>query len=122
MDLRRSWPAIGLVVLLVLDLVLVVWALWPSPRAGSAVPEVTVTATASSTTSAGPSTDASSGSGDAPSAPRPLTRLLVAVADDVLWAVDVGSCADPGRVHVTGDRARSWTSRAAEGSVTRVRP
>ena len=30
MDLRRAWPAIGLAALLVLDLALVVWALWPS--------------------------------------------------------------------------------------------
>lgn len=128
MDLRRSWPTIGLLALLLLDLVLVVWAVWPSPRPTSAstspvTASVTASASASPSRSTSPSPTATTGSApDAVPTPRPLARLVVPVGDDVVWAVDVGACAEPGSVHVSADRGKSWTTHEAEGSVTRVRP
>lgn len=114
MDLRRALPAIGLVVLLVLDLVLVVWALWPStPVASPPTPSPTPTTSSSAT--------ASPASGAAVS-PEPLTRLVVAAGKSAVWAVDVGSCAEPGVVHVSDDGGKSWKTNPAPGSVTRVRP
>ena len=118
MDLRRAWPTLGLVVLLVLDLVLVLWALWPSsPAAPARTPSRTATATPTAT----PTASASSGAAAA-ATPRPLTRLVVAVGRNAVWAVDVGTCAEPGAVHVSDDRGRTWASHSAPGSVTRVRP
>ena len=126
MDLRRSWPTLGLALLLVLDLVLVVWAVWPtppnSPAAGGG-PAAAATSTASPGVSDSPSAGASAKpSPDAVASPRPLTRLVVAVGETAVWSADVGTCARPGTVHVSDDRGRSWTTRRAEGSVTRIRP
>ncbi len=114
MDLRRAWPAIGLVVLLVIDVVLVTWALWPPPPVS--IPP-TPAPTPSTTASASPSPAA-----DAGDSPRPLTRLVVAAGKNAVWAVDVGTCAEPGAVHVSANRGKSWATRPAPGSVTRVRP
>lgn len=123
MDLRRSWPTLGLVALLVLDLVLVVWAVWPTSRPAVATPTPGASATASPSGSATPSASETAADGtDAVPAPRPLTRLVVPVGADVVWAVDVGSCAKPGTVHVSDDRGKTWQSHRAQGSVTRVRP
>ena len=122
MDLRRAWPTIGLAVLLVLDLVLVVWALWPSSPPSSS-PVVTVTAAASPTPTTSPSGSPSpKATTDAAATPRPLARLVVPVGRNAVWAADAGTCAKPGRVHVSDDRAKTWTSNAADGSVTRIRP
>jgi hypothetical protein len=55
-------------------------------------------------------------------APRPLARLVVPVGKNAVWAADAGSCAKPGRVHVSDDLAKTWTTHPAGGSVTRVRP
>lgn len=123
MDLRRTWPTIGLAVLLVLDLVLVVWALWPSsPTPAAADLAVTSTATASSTASPTSSSTPSSAVTSADVTPRPLTRLVVPVGRNAVWAADAGTCKAPGRVHVSDDRGKSWATHAAAGSVTRVRP
>lgn len=121
MDLRRSWPTLGLVVLLVLDLVLVVWALWPSSRtAASTAPLVTATASLTPSSSASPSATASSAAD--PVRPSPLTRLVVPVGRSAVWAVDAGTCKAPGAVHVSDDGGKTWSSHPAAGSVTRVRP
>src|SRR6478609_9409298 len=122
MDLRRAWATIGLAALLVLDLVLVGWALWPS--SGSAAAAVaSVTATASPSPTASPSGGASAATDpDAVATPRPLTRLVVPVGKNAVWAADAGTCAKPGTVHVSDDRAKTWTTHPADGSVTRIRP
>jgi hypothetical protein len=122
MDLRRSLPVIGLMLLLVLDLVLVVWALWPSPRAASALPQVTVTASVPPSSSGRPSSGVTEGSKPDAYAPRPLTRLVVPVGKDAVWTADVGTCAEPGTIHVSDDRGETWSTHTAEGSVTRLRP
>jgi hypothetical protein len=46
----------------------------------------------------------------------------VAVGKKALWAADVGTCKDPGTVHVSGDSGKTWSTHDAEGSVTRIRP
>lgn len=132
MDLRRSLPTLGLVALLVVDLALVVWALWPSssPRS-TAAPSSTASfsGTAASAGSPGaaasgsprPSASASAGAEGAVRA-VPLTRLVAAVDARVAWLADAGTCEDPGAVHVTTDGGRAFSTAAAPGSVTRVRP
>jgi hypothetical protein len=123
MDLRRTWPTIGLAVLLVLDLVLVVWALWPSaPGSAALAPGSTVTSTAGPTSSASPTSSVTKTPGGAPALLRPLTRLVVPVGKNALWTADVGTCKEPGEVHVSDDRAKTWTAQPAAGSVTRIRP
>ena len=76
MDLRRAWPTIGLAVLLVLDLVLVVWALWPSSQRLAAWPPrhggVDGRPATSARLSPEPDVDARRG---CRIPPRPLTRL-----------------------------------------------
>jgi hypothetical protein len=121
MDLRRAWPTIGLAILLALDLGLVVWAVWPSAPA-TASSQVTASSAASAPSDS-PSTGASAGpTTDAAAAPRPLTRLVVPVGKKAVWAADVGTCKEPGSVHVSDDGGVTWTTRRADGSVTRVRP
>jgi len=123
MDLRRSWPTIGLVALLVLDLFLVGWALWPtSPGATAGAVTARVTAPASPTATGTPSGGDTTTTGADAVTPRPLTRLVVPVGGTAVWAADVGTCAKPGRVYLSDDRGATWTSHAARGSVTRVRP
>jgi hypothetical protein len=123
MDLRRTWPTIGLAVLLVLDLVLVVWALWPSaPGSAALAPGSTVTSTAGPTSSASPTSSVTKTPGGDPALPRPLTRLVVPVGKNALWTADVGTCKQPGELHVSDDRAKTWTTQPAAGSITRIRP
>lgn len=114
MDVRRSLPTLGLVALLLLDLVLVVWAVWPKelPRSPSAA------------TSSVPSASPSPSPSPTPTAAVravPLTRLVAGVDAEVAWLADAGSCTDPGRIHITSDGGAEFASVDAPGSVTRVR-
>lgn len=121
MDLRRALPTIGLVTLLVLDLVLVVWALWPSGRNAPAAASSPPSASSSST--AGPSASpGASATGSARTDPTPLDRVLVAVNDRTAWLATTGTCEEPGAVQVTTDAGATWTASDAPGAVTRLRP
>ncbi|HET6968517.1 MAG TPA: hypothetical protein VFI44_09580 [Ornithinibacter sp.] len=124
MDLRRALPTIGLVTLLVLDLVLVIWALWPSGRnAPAAATSVSPQASASVTPSPSPSASASPSPSATPAAgPTPVRRVLVAVDDRTAWLATTGSCAKPGTLQVTTDAGATWAASAAPGAVTRLRP
>lgn len=138
MDRRRLLPAVGLGILLVVDLVLVVGALWPTsvttaPTSTDAVASVSApaspstaarsTASPSSTASATPSPTASPSTSATPlPGPSPLTRLVVGLGDQAVWAADGGSCDAAGSVHVSTDGGRTWWSRKAPGSVTGLRP
>lgn len=124
MDLRRALPTIGLVTLLVLDLVLVIWALWPSGRnAPTAATSASPTASASATGSPSPSPSPSaSPSATAAAGPTPVKRVLVAVDDRTAWLATTGTCAEPGTVQVTTDAGATWSASAAPGAVTRLRP
>ena len=122
MDLRRALPTIGLVTLLVLDLVLVVWALWPSGTsapAASAGPAPSASPSASAAPSASPTASATTG---AASAPTPVERVLAAVDDRTAWLATTGTCENPGTVQVTTDTGATWTGSDAPGAVTRLRP
>jgi hypothetical protein len=123
MHLPRAWPTIGLATLLALDLVLVVWAVWPTApaSASSLVTTAAVPSTVPSTPS--PAADRSPApTTDAVATPRPLTRLVVPVGKNVVWAADTGTCTAPGTVHVSDDRGGTWTTHRTDGSVTRIRP
>ncbi|WP_392544724.1 WD40/YVTN/BNR-like repeat-containing protein [Oryzobacter telluris] len=121
MDLRRSLPTIGLVALLLLDLGLVVWALWPagttaaSPSPSAGRPSTSVSSSASPSPSA-------SASAEPPAAARPLSRVVSAASAQVVWAAGTGSCDEPGKVHVSRDGGKTWRSQDAPGAVTRIRP
>ncbi|MFQ6171915.1 hypothetical protein ACK8HX_09935 [Oryzobacter sp. R7] len=126
MDLRRSLPTLGLVALLVVDLALVVWALWPSstPRSAAAPSSTSSFSGSASPTGSGspsPSPSPSDGEGEAVPA-APLTRLVAGVDARVAWLADAGTCEDAGAVHVTTDGGQGFSTAAAPGSVTRVRP
>lgn len=131
MDLRRSWLTWGLVALLAVDVALVSWALWPAP-VPSAAP-VSASAGSFSQTPADDATPSPSGSGPGSPAPSstasptaddaaPITRMVAVATDRVVWLAESGTCARPGRVHVTRDAGRRWSTEAAPGAVTRLRP
>jgi hypothetical protein len=125
MELRRVAPVVGLGALLVVDGVLIAWALRPAPaEVAQAVP------TAGSVASPGVSTPepTPSGSASATATPgpadlevAPLTRVVSAVGEDVVWVADSGTCRSPGTIWVTADGGASWTRQEAPGQVLRVR-
>lgn len=134
LDRSRLVPMLGLGILLVVDLVLVVWALWPTalPANATGADAVTTAATAgspsdsgSATATASPSASPSVSPPASPAAlfePKPLTRLVVALGGQSVWAADAGTCDTPGTVHVSKDGGRTWSSNPTPGSLTRLRP
>ena len=124
MELRRVAPVVGLGALLVVDAALITWALRPAPA------EVAEAASGRASASPGASSDASTPAGRASASPSPdpadvevvpLTRVVAAAGDDVVWVADSGTCRKPGTVWVSGDRGASWTVEDAPGQVLRVR-
>lgn len=124
MELRRVAPVVGLGALLVVDAALITWALRPAPA------EVAEAASGRASASPGASSDASTPAGGASASPSPdpadvevvpLTRVVAAAGDDVVWVADSGTCRKPGTVWVSGDRGASWTVEDAPGQVLRVR-
>ncbi len=118
-------PAVALGALLVVDAVLISWALRPAPA--EVVDAVVSTRSPTpSATSGSPSPSATAPSpSPSPSAPslevRPLTRLVAASGSRAAWVADTGSCDKPGRIRVTTDGGASWSTRAAPAEVLRVR-
>ena len=119
MDLRRALPAIGLVTLLALDLVLVVWALWPS---GSPVSSASAKPSSSASSSSGPAASPSPSASEAPTGPTPVSRVLAAVDARTAWLATTGTCEEPGGLQVTSNTGASWTASEIPGAVTRIRP
>lgn len=120
MESRKAVTVLGLAALLVLDIVLIAWALWPSSPStatDSAMPPTTPSPSATTPDDVDPS-----GETEAPVGPAPLSRLVAATGPTTAWLVDVGSCDDPGRVHVTVTGGSDWSTQPAPGSVTRIRP
>lgn len=121
MELRRSTVAVGLVALVLLDVALIVWALWPSTPAGATRSTASVTPS-----SAPPSTEGAATAQPTPTAPgaspAPLARLVSGVDATTAWLVDGGECGRPGSLHVTLDAGAQWQTQPALGSVTRIRP
>ena len=124
MDLRRALPTIAIVTLLVLDAVLVIWALWPASSPTTApVSSGTTDATASASPDASGSPSPSPSASASPDAgPRPLERDLVGVDARSAWVATTGTCEEPGPVHVTTDAGATWRERESPGAVTRIRP
>ncbi len=124
MELRRVAPVVGLGALLVLDAVLITWALRPVPaEVAGAVSSGT---SAPSAASGAASTPAGRGSASPSPSPAdvevvPLTRVVAAAGDDAVWVADSGTCRRPGTVWVSSDRGDSWTVEEAPGQVLRVR-
>lgn len=122
MELRSWTVAVGLVALVLLDIGLVAWALWPSPATSPTQP------TTVAVTPTGPSTADSASATAAPTPPvsadslAPLVRFVAAVDPTTAWLVDGGECGQPGRLHVTLDGGAEWATESAQGSITRLRP
>jgi hypothetical protein len=123
MDPRRTVALWGLLALLVLDVALIAWAVWPAPAVSGG-------ATQSQPIAPTPSDPPDVGKGDAetpsPTIPNgesePLRRLVAATSSTTAWLADAGSCGQAGQVHVTDSGGVDWTTEEAPGSVTRVRP
>jgi hypothetical protein len=126
MDLSRRVTAPGLGILLVVDLVLVVWALWPTSVQGTATgaDAVTTASAAGSPSASGTATTTATPSASplAMREPKPLSRLVAAVGGQSVWAADTGTCDTPGTVHVSKDGGRTWSTTVTPGSVVRLRP
>ncbi|MBT9257612.1 hypothetical protein KMZ32_18410 [Phycicoccus sp. MAQZ13P-2] len=125
---RRSLLTAGLVAFLVVDLVLVVLALRsvagpasgaPAPSGGSVSRTTEPSQTSTRRPTPSPSTETSE---TARPAVAPAMRLIAGVDDTVVWALDVGGCGDPSAVHVSTDGGRRWSTEAAPGGLTRLRP
>jgi len=121
---ERRWVTFGILALLVVDLVLIVAAVWPT--AAPALPPVASSPSASASPSSSPSASTSPSPSPSPSptplAAVPLTRLVAGVDGRNAWAVDTGSCNATGTVFLTTDGGVTWTSEPAPGYVIRLRP
>ena len=129
MELRRVAPVVGLGALLLVDAVLIGWALRPGPaEVADAVTGVSVASPRGIATSPTPTASRSASPSASPSpSPAavsvvPLTRTVAAVGRSIAWVADVGTCTKPGQVRVTSDRGASWSSDAAPAQVLRIRP
>ncbi len=125
MELRRAAPVVGLGALLVVDGVLIAWALRPAP---AQVAEAVSTAGSVASPDASTPSPTPSGSASASASPGPadlevvpLTRVVSAVGEDVVWVADSGTCRSPGTMWVTADGGASWTTQDAPGQVLRLR-
>ncbi|GGL29591.1 hypothetical protein H9L10_02200 [Phycicoccus endophyticus] len=121
---RRALATAGLAAFVVLDLVLVVLAVRSTalsvPSGAASSPAPTSAAPATTPASPGPSTSEPT---QAPAeTAEPARRTVAAAGSESVWALDVGRCGQPGRVHVSTDGGASWASHDAPGAVTRVRP
>ena len=119
MELRGALPGIGLAVLLVADAGLVAWALRTPPA--PAPHRIATSATASPTSSPSPSASVTAAE-KASAAAVPLTRLVGAVDADTAWVAVAGTCTKAGSVALTTNGGGTWSSNAAPGRVTRLRP
>jgi hypothetical protein len=125
MEVRRVVPVLALSALLVADAALIAWALRPAP---AVVEEAVATSGSPSSQSPGGASPTPSGEASASPTPgppevrvAPLTRVVSAVGDDVVWVADSGTCRKPGTVWVSNDRGRAWSAEDAPGQVLRVR-
>lgn len=117
MDHRRALPLIALGTLLAVDVVLVLWALWPTAPVSASRPTAPATSMAAS---ASPSSSPSP-TPRATALPTPVTRVLVAVDGRTAWLATTGTCEDPGQLQVTTDAGATWTASDAPAAVTRIR-
>lgn len=122
MELRRSTAAAGLVALLLLDVVLIVWALWPSSTAAAMRSTTSVASSSGQPTTDGAAATAAPTLPASAGTPAPLVRLLAGVSPTTAWLVEGGECGQPARLHVTLDGGAEWATQLAPGSVTRIRP
>ncbi len=114
MELRRVAPAIGLLVLLVADAVLIGWAFRPAPA------DVFAPAAAGTTSTAQPTPSASATGKFTPPTPVPVEQYITAVGPTIAWVARAGSCANPGGVWVTDDQGATWTRNALPGRALRL--
>lgn len=126
--MKRRLATLGLVAFLLLDIVLVYFALRPSPasEAQPSVPPTVPTSTAGST-STSKSTPATGTSTKPTATPReavPPSVLIAAFDADVAWRATVGSCDKGGSTFATTkDGGRTWQQADAAAEATaRIQP
>jgi len=114
MEVRRVAPAVGLLVLLVADAVLIGWAFRPAPA------DVFAPAASATTSTARPSPSASATGKFTPPTPKPVEQYITAVGPTIAWVGRAGSCVNPGGVWVTDDQGATWTRNALPGRALRL--
>lgn len=122
MESRRLVALLGLLALLVLDVVLVAWALWPTSLPPGGTPRGALTSSTDAPSLAEGGAARPTPSDAAFGSPAPVTRHIAAVNAQIVWLADAGSCGSPGSVHVSSTGGEEWTTRRTPGSVTRLRP
>ena len=122
MNTRRTVSTLGLLALLVLDLALVAWVVWPDPVPSAAVvaPSAGATATTSPSASASPSSSASPSKTAVGAAP--LTSFIVASNSNEAWAATSGQCGKSATISTTSNGGDDWSTKPAPGTVTRLKP
>lgn len=124
---RRIWPVLALAAFLVLDAVLVAWALGAHRAATQSEPETVpiVSPQPGETTSPAPSVSPSASSAPESEAiePEPSTRVLSALDAEVAWRALTGPCPQtPATPQLTTDGGASWrdTDATAPTGVTSI--
>lgn len=122
MNTRRTVTTLGLTALLVLDLALVAWVVWPDP----APPATAVTPSAGATATTSPSPSGSSTPSASPTptdvTAAPLRSLIVASTSSEAWAAASGACGKPATISTTSNGGEDWSTSSAPGTVTRLKP
>ncbi len=122
MNTRRTVTTLGLTALLVLDLALVAWVVWPDP----APPATAVTPSAGATATTSPSPSGSSTPSASPTptdvTAAPLRSLIVASTSSEAWAAASGACGKPATISTTSNGGEDWSTSSAPGTLTRLKP
>lgn len=128
--MKRGLITAGLIAFLLLDIVLVYWALRPPP----VTPAADAAPTGSSTGGAAPTTPPTSTPPTSPGTtgptetanvrPRPVGILLVGLDSDVAWRATTGTCKDGGAtLSITRDGGSSWDEvESPARTISRVQP
>ena len=119
MKLPKPVVVLGLVGLLLLDMVLIVWALWPASPSSTTALSPLATGAAEPTPAGGGLN--SSVTPDLGALPRG-SRLVSATSSADAWLAEAGACGQPGRLFVTSTGGDEWSEQSLPGSVTRLRP
>jgi len=125
--MKRRLATLGLVAFLLLDLVLVYFALRPSPvsEAQPPIPPTLPTGAAVATSTATtPTTGTATKTAAAPRKAVPGSVLIAAFDADVAWKATLGSCEKGGSTFATtSDGGRTWQQAdAPAGATARIQP
>ena len=111
----RRWAFAGLIAFVIVDLVLVGWAMSSVHATPSGTKDVSSTSATHSTTPRPTPTATTTPQAAIPNAVAP-TRVLAALNDTVAWRATTGACpATPATLEHTSDGGATWKSSDAAG-------